>query len=69
MGVFPPNPLLWAQGTPWKRRHKPCKSQKGWRLPRKQDPLTHRDWLIHIWGHREFARMHRACMDLDQMGA
>ncbi|XP_076408126.1 uncharacterized protein LOC121822864 isoform X1 [Peromyscus maniculatus bairdii] len=41
--VFHQIPPLRALGTPQKRGQKKCKSQKGWRAPRKQDPLHHHD--------------------------
>lgn len=39
-GYFPQIPTFRAQGTPWKRRRREHKSQKGWEVPAEQDPLN-----------------------------
>ena len=55
-----------GQGAKWKRRQKGCKSQRWWRIIRKQG-LSGSTELISIWTHRDYWTMYKACICSSQM--
>lgn len=60
-------PILTAQGILQKRMQEDCKSQRGWKIARKQVPLdTTR--LAHIWIHTDCGSMQGAYTSVSQKG-
>ena len=48
-------PPFRSQENPWRRKNEECKSQRGWRRPRKQGPLINRT-SAHLTLETEAAR-------------